>query len=223
MLNKLQTATLVRIMAVTNADTVPPVGFVDVLPLVNQVNSDNVATPHATIHNVPYLRLQGGANAIILDPKVGDIGICIFASRDISKVKNTKKQANPGSFRKYDWGDGMYIGGMLNGAPSQYVQFSAAGITLHSPAAIILEAPDIKLNATTVEINGSTSTTVTTPIFTVNGNTSLNGTLAQIGGGTATLSGSLTVTGDVTATGTSLHTHVHSGVSVGLSNTGAPI
>lgn len=203
MLNRLQTATLVQIMAVTNADAVTPVGFVDVLPLVNQVDSDNTATPHTTIHNVPYLRMQGGANAIILDPKVGDIGICIFASRDISKVKSTKKQGNPGSFRKYDWGDGMYIGGMLNGTPSQYVRFSAAGITLHSPTAIILEAPDIQLSASTVEINGSASTTITTPILTVNG--------------------AMAVTGVLTAQGTDLHTHTHGGGTIGPGTTGAPL
>lgn len=223
LLNRVQTATLVQIQAVTNSGGVSPVGFVDVLPLVNQIDSDGVATPHVTIHNVPYARIQGGGDAIILDPKVGDIGICVFASRDISKVKNTKARGNPGSFRKYDWGDGLYIGGVLNGTPTQYVQFSPAGIKLHSPAAIILEAPDIQLNAATIEINGTASTTITTPTFTVNGASVFNGTLSQTGGGASTMSGTLTTSGDVVAGGKSLKTHVHSGVSVGGANTGAPV
>ncbi len=222
-LAKMQTATLVRIESCTNSGGLSPVGFVDVTPLVNQLDGQGNPTPHVTIYNVPYFRLQGGANGVIIDPQKGDIGVAVFASRDISQVKTTKKQGNPGSHRQYSFADGMYLGGMLNGTPTQYIQFSAAGIKIHSPTAIILEAPDIQLNAATVEINGTTSTTVTTPTFTVNGATVLNGTVSQTGGGAATLSGSLAVTGDVTAQGTSVHTHKHGGVTTGAGQTGTPV
>jgi len=222
-LGKMQTATLVRVESCTNAGGVSPVGFVDVTPLVNQIDAQGNPTPHVTIHNVPYFRLQGGANGVIIDPVAGDIGVCVFASRDISKVKSTKKQANPGSFRQYSFSDGMYLGGMLNGTPTQYVRFSAAGIKIHSPTAVVLEAPDVQILAQTVEINASTSATVTTPTFTVNGATVLNGTVSQSGGGAATFSGSMTVDGDVTAQGTSVHNHVHGGVQPGGGNTGAPV
>ncbi len=154
-LSKMQTATLVRVESCTNDGALSPVGFVDVTPLVNQLDSQGNPTPHVIVHNVPYLRMQGGANAIIMDPQKGDIGVCVFASRDISKIKATKKQGNPGSFRQYSFSDGMYLGGMLNGTPTQYVQFSAAGIKMHSPIAIILDAPDIQLNAATATLSGS--------------------------------------------------------------------
>ena len=219
-LSKMQTATLVRVESCTNAGALSPVGLVDVTPLVNQLDGQGNPTPHVTIHNVPYLRLQGGANGIIMDPQKGDIGVCVFASRDISKIKATKKQGNPGSFRQYSFSDGMYLGGMLNGTPTQYVQFSAAGIKIHSPVAVVLDAPDIQLNAATVEINGTASTTVTTPTFTVNGATVLNGAISQTGGGAAQFSGSMTVTGDVTAQGTSVHNHTHPDAQGG--NTGPP-
>ena len=222
-LGKMQTATLVRIESCTNAGGLSPVGYVDVTPLVNQLDGQGNPTPHVTIYNVPYFRLQGGANGIIIDPQKGDIGVAVFASRDISQVKTTKKQGNPGSHRQYSFADGMYLGGMLNGTPTQYVQFSAAGIKIHSPVAVVLDAPDIQLNAATVEINGTTSTTVTTPTFTVNGATVLNGTISQTGGGAAQFSGSMSVTGDVTAVGVSLHNHVHGGVVPGGGNTGAPV
>lgn len=222
-LGKMQTATLVRVESCTNAGGVSPVGFVDVTPLVNQIDAQGNPTPHVTIHNVPYFRLQGGANGVIIDPAAGDIGVCVFASRDISKVKVTKKQANPGSFRQYSFSDGMYLGGMLNGTPTQYVQFSAAGIKIHSPTAVVLEAPDVQILAQTVEINASASATVTTPTFTVNGATTLNGTVSQTGGGAAHFTGDMTVDGDVTAQGTSVHNHVHGGVQPGGGNTGAPV
>ena len=227
-IGKLQTATLVKIEKCTNSGGLSPVGFVDVTPLVNQLDAAGNPTPHVTIFNVPYFRLQGGKNAIIIDPEPGDIGVAVFASRDITKVKATKGAANPGSFRQYSFADGLYLGGMLNAVPEQYVQFSTAGIRMHSPTKIKLDAPDIQLVADTVEIDAGTSTTVTTPIFTVNGNakingvTTLNGAVGQTGGGAATFSGSMAVTGDVTAQGTSVHTHTHGGVQPGGGSTGAP-
>lgn len=227
-LGKMQTATLVRIESCTNAGGLFPVGYVDVTPLVNQLDGQGNPTPHVTIYNVPYFRLQGGANGIIIDPQKGDVGVAVFASRDISQVKTTKKQGNPGSHRQYNFADGMYLGGMLNGTPTQYVQFNAAGIRIHSPTRVKIDAPDVLIEAHTVEINASTSTTVTTPTFTVNGDavvnghTTMAGGVAQTGGGAATFSGSMAVAGDVTAQGTSVHNHTHSGVQPGGGNSGPP-
>lgn len=225
-LAKMQTATLVRIESCTNSGGLSPVGYVDVTPLVNQLDGQGNPTPHVTIYNLPYFRLQGGANGVIIDPQKGDIGVAVFASRDISQVKATRKQGNPGSHRQYSFADGMYLGGMLNGTPTQYVQFSAAGICIHSPTQVKLDAPDVLIEAQTVEINASTSTTVTTPTFTVNGATTLNGPLSQgkgDAGGACEILGPLNVVNDVVGQGTSLHNHVHGGVQTGGGNTGAPV
>lgn len=207
-LAKMQTSTLVRIEKCTNNGGLSPVGFVDVTPLVTQIDGAGTPVPHVTIYNLPYFRLQGGANAIIIDPQPGDIGVAVFASRDISKVKSTKKQAPPGSFRQYSFSDGMYLGGMLNGTPTQYVQFNAEGITINSPALVNLVAPVIQLNAQTVTINASVSATVNTPTFIVNGDTQMNGTL--------------NATGNIVGDGISLNTHTHTGVEPGGGNTGGP-
>jgi len=81
----------------------------------------------------------------------------------------------------------------------------------------------------TVDVSGSLEATagdsavITAPTIELNGNVSVKGTFTQTGGGAANFSGSMTVTGDVTAQGTSLHTHVHSGVQSGGSNTGQPV
>ena len=144
-LAKVQTATLVQVQACSNDGGVSPVGTVDVLILVNQINSQGVPTPHVTMYSLPYLRFQGGANAVIMDPQPGDIGIAVFASRDITNVKSTKAQANPGSYRTHDFSDGLYLGGVLNGVPSQYLRFTAEGITFLSPTAITITAPAISI------------------------------------------------------------------------------
>lgn len=153
-IGKLQTATLVRIEACTNNGGLSPVGFVDVTPLVDQIDGAGVPTPHVTIYNVPYFRMQGGANAVIMDPQKGDIGLCVFASRDISKVKSTRKQAPPGSFRQYNFSDGLYVGGMLNGTPTQYIIFGDDGITIKSPTKVTLDAPAVDIVGTSLKHNG---------------------------------------------------------------------
>lgn len=148
LLSKIQTATLVRVVACSNNGGLAPVGTVDVSPCVNQVDSAGNSYPHTTIFNVPYLRIFGGnnGNGIILDPQPGDIGVAVFASRDISSVKNTQAPANPASARQYDFSDALYLGGMLNGGtPTQYIQFASDGIKIVSPAEISGKAPVIQL------------------------------------------------------------------------------
>jgi phage baseplate assembly protein gpV len=202
-LSRVATTTLVKIVAVTNDGTLSPVGFVDVQPLVNLMDGARKCYPHGVVHHLPYFRLQGGSNAIVIDPQVGDIGIAVFSSHDISTVKSTRAQANPGSARRFRMADGLYIGGVLNGAPVQYVQFTADGITLHSPTKITISAPDV----------------------TINGATTINGSLSQgtgTEGGGATMAGPVNVAGDVVAGGKSLTTHKHGGVQAGSGTTGAP-
>jgi hypothetical protein len=155
-LSKIAGATLVQVKLVTNDDEDSSVGFVDVLPLINQVDGAGNAFQHDVVHGLPYFRLQGGTNAVILDPQVGDIGLAVFADRDISSVIENRaniatngKPVNPGSSRISDWADGLYIGGFLNGTPVQYVQFNSDGITVKTPNSVNINAGgDVTVNAT---------------------------------------------------------------------------
>ena len=133
MIAEMQTVALVEVIGVSNDGGVSPVGTVDVRPLVHQMGGNRTAVPHGVIYKIPYMRLQGGANAIILDPQVGDIGMCGFCSRDSSTVVATRKAALPASLRKYNWSDGLYIGGFLNAVPTQYIRFSDDGIGIVTP------------------------------------------------------------------------------------------
>jgi len=220
-LRTISSARLVEVKAVTNAGSVSPVGFVDVLPLVNQLDGSDNAMPHGVIHNLPYFRLQGGANAVIIDPQIGDIGVAIVEDRDISSIKANRGPANPGSKRIFDMADGLYLGGFLNGAPSQYVRFSASGIEIVSPTQIRMAAPTIVLQAdNTIGLTAGSQITNSAPAVEIDGQmTQGEGPL----GGNASMQGPLTVVNDVTAQGTSVHTHKHGGVQTGGGNTGVPI
>lgn len=208
-LSRLQTAIPVRVEACTNNGDLSPVGFVDVTPLVNQVDAAGNPTPHVTIYNVPYSRIQGGASAVIIDPKKGDIGVAVFASRDISKIKATRDQGNPGSGRQYSFSDAMYLGGILNGVPTQFVQFADAGITIKSPQLVKLEAPNVSIACQTLAVQATSAVNITTPTLT------LNGAMHVTGAGT--------FDGDVSAQGTSVHTHKHGAVQPGSGVSGVPV
>jgi hypothetical protein len=121
------TVKVVKVIAVHAAGGLAVGGTVDVQPLTNQIDGQGNSTPHGTVFGLPYIRLQGGANAVIIDPVAGDIGLAVIADRDISAVKSKRGQANPGSFRRFDMADGIFLGGILNAVPEQYVEFIADG------------------------------------------------------------------------------------------------
>lgn len=146
-IGRLATTTLAKVLAVTNSGGVSAVGFVDVQPLVNQTDGAGQPTAHGQVNNLPYFRTQGGTNAIILDPQVGDIGLVVFCSRDISSVKTTKAQANPASRRRFDWADGIYVGGVLNGVPQNYLGFSSTGITIVTLNNLTINAANCTLDS----------------------------------------------------------------------------
>ena len=203
--SRIQTVTLVRVVK-TKSGGLAPVGLVDVQPLVAQISGDGTVTPHGIIYNVPYFRLQGGGNAVIIDPEPGDIGMCGFCSRDISSVKQNKAPSAPQSRRRFDYSDGLYFGGFLNGTPAQYIMFSKGGIKLFSPGNIEMEAANIRLKA-----QGGVSSTSQT--FQANTKTT-----AKFTGG-----GGISSDGDVKAKDVSLLNHPHSGVQPGSGQSGKPI
>lgn len=130
--NRASTATLARVVKVTSQPgSLGEVGRVDVLPLVNQVDGRGNPVKHTTVYSLPYFRYQGGGNAVIIDPRVGDVGLVVFADRDISSVKSSKQQSNPGSRRRFDMSDGIYVGVCLGGSdPDQYIRFTDTGLEI---------------------------------------------------------------------------------------------
>ncbi len=151
---RLSTSGIVKIIAVDDPGGVALAGRVDVQPMVNQLDGSLVQWPHGIIYSLPYFRLQGGASAIVITPTVGDIGVALYADRDISTVKATRDFGPPGSLRRFDMADGMYFGGILNAAPTQYILLNADGITLTSPTGVIINA-ESTINGNT-DINGDT-------------------------------------------------------------------
>ena len=124
------------------------VGYVQALPLVNDMDAQGNAVDVAIIPSLPYFRLQGGKVAVITDPVVGDIGVAVFAQKDTSNVvAGTNEPVQAGSFRKFSMSDGWYIGGFLNQAPETFLELKQDG------TAILTANSGVTINGN-VTING---------------------------------------------------------------------
>ena len=135
-------------------DTLAPIGRCSVRPLVQQVDGNNNVYGRGEIINVPYLRVQGGKNAVVLDPVVGDVGLCGFCERDISMVKRTGAEAAPNTRRQYSLNDAVYMFTMMSGTPEQFVHFKNSGIDIKSTGDININGLVIKPNGQLVLANG---------------------------------------------------------------------
>ena len=152
-LGQVRTSIPVKVISVTPFNGTALSGVVQVQPLINQVDGQGNSVPHGNLFQIPYLRIQGGTNAIIMDPSVGDIGLMAVCDRDISSFKANGAQANPGSERSFDFSDGVYLFGFPTQPPLQYIEFTPAGINLISTSAVNITAPGgLLVNGTPVTV-----------------------------------------------------------------------
>ena len=185
---------------------------VSVKPMVDGFTGGGDRIPSGVISGIPVWRLQRGASAVIMPPVVGDIGLIAICDRDITAVKATKDAALPGSNRTHSYSDAIYLGGVLNAEPSQYVKFTNDGIDIVSPLVV-------QVNGNTVVVNADEKISLNAPIIEANGQlTQGSGSYA----GNATFGGTLTATGEITGNGIHLSTHKHGGVESGSSTTQGP-
>lgn len=152
MMNKeLNTAIPVKVTKVMAGDG--SVGYVQALPLVNDMDAQGNAVDVPIIPSLPYFRLQGGKVAVITDPIVGDIGIAVFAQKDTSNVvAGTSEPVQAGTFRKFSMSDGWYIGGFLNQNPETFLQLNQDG------TAILTANSGVTINGN-VTVNGTITST----------------------------------------------------------------
>lgn len=185
---------------------------VSVKPMVEGFTGGGDRIPSSVISGVPVWRLQRGASAVIMTPVAGDIGLIAICDRDITAVKATQESALPGSNRTHSYSDSIYLGGVLNAEPSQYVKFANDGIDIVSPLVV-------QVNGNTVVVNADDKISLNAPIIEANGQlTQGSGSYA----GNATFGGTITATGEVTGNGIHLSTHKHGGVETGGGQTSTP-
>lgn len=151
MIGTIHTAQLVLVTAV-DAST----ETCSIQPLVMMIDANNNTYERGIIENVPFFRLQGGSNAVICNPKVGDIGLAVFCERDISMVKRNRGKAIPNSHRPYDINNAVYMGSYLTSAPTQYIEFLDSGMNIKTTGDININGMTIKSDGTIITRGGVT-------------------------------------------------------------------
>jgi hypothetical protein len=198
-------------------------GFVDVQPVVSQVDGGGQSMQHSIIYGIPFMRTYGSVNALIMDPVKGDIGYITVCDRDVSafwksavgqgqtgglggntNTTTSTSSAGPGtsgpggilpaSRRRFSPSDSVYIGGVLNQTPKQYVTFTSTGMQL----------ADMNGNKMTLDKSGASNSSTgagfgsgaATGASATNTNTGINGlwTNDNYGNSTYLTNGSLTLT-----------------------------
>lgn len=231
------THTVVKVIAVDAGGT-GETGFVDVVNLVQQLDGNNQGIPNQPIYRLPYFRLQGGLNAVVIDPRVGDLGLAAFAMRDITKVKAEKTETAPPSRRQYDQSDGLYIGGFLNGAPKQWIEFLDNGINVvatgdvnvTTPATVNVDAGgDINATCTNLSVACAAAKIETSSLDVDSPISAFTGAITALS--VTTTGGSMTPTGIQDNDGTlsalrdayNGHTHVSGAEGAPTSTTDKPV
>lgn len=189
---------IVRVIAVKGS---APNLTVDVMPLVLPTDITGAALENSPVYGCPVFRLQRGVSAVIMNPVVGDIGLLAVCDKDTTLVRANRKAMIPGSQRKHSKSDGVYLGGLINAEPTQYVEFADAAINIVSPRQVNVTAPVAKVTA-------STSVTFDTPTAHFTGNVTADGDITDNSG---TQSASLKSLRDAY----DAHTHPVSGVETG--------
>lgn len=167
-----RTAIPLKVVAVHPGTGSPPtIGTVDVQPQVQAVDGTGKLWSEAVRYGVPFCRIQAGNTAIVVDPTVGDIGLGVVNDRDISSVLASAGLAGPGSARKHNLSDLVYVMSIISAAPiTQYIVANASGITLLSPQTITIQGQQINLvgpvNQTNGDVTLQTQVTVPTVIAT---------------------------------------------------------
>ncbi|HEI6730329.1 TPA: phage baseplate protein [Yersinia enterocolitica] len=166
----------IRLATVTAVRGTAPNLIVDVLPLVAEVrSSDRTIIQGSQIYNIPVWRLQRGGSAIIMDPVAGDIGLIAVSDVDISVARYARKESVPGSLRTHSQSDAIYFGGVLNGQPTQFIEFADSELNITSPN-------PVNITCSKANITAPDGVEMQTPLLHVSGNITADGNITDNAG-----------------------------------------
>lgn len=185
--------------------------ILDVMPMLSMLDNEGQAVDHAQISNIPYVRQQAGDYGIILDPKIGDKGLVVFASRDISNVVANRTKHIPASYRKHSISDAVYIGSLLNEEPKTWLKITEGNLEMglasmpkQSPTTFIrVQNQDVEIslsNGSNIKIKDN-QINIKASDITIEGNVHVVGDMQ--------VTGSVQTTGDAVIQGISFTGHVH--------------
>lgn len=174
--------------------------------------------------------LKRGGNVTPDDRRKHSLSDCIAIPGLYSFADQSPAENNDDVLLQYD-GSNVRLkpGGNAEIETSATIHAETPALSAECDTAEIKASESISAECNTAEITANTSTEITSPITTINGNVQINGSLTWTGsatgesGGPAKFSSGVeNESGDITSSGISLETHVHGGVEPGGSTTDGP-
>ena len=163
----------INIVTVTAVRGTAPNLVVDALPLVAETKSeDGSIIRGAQVYNIPVWRLQRGGSAIIMNPVVGDIGMIAICDNDISVARANRKESVPGSKRTHSRSDAIYLGGLLNTEPTQFIEFADGAINITTPN-------PVNVNCSKATVVAPDGVEITTPLAHFSGDIKADGDITD--------------------------------------------
>lgn len=176
-----------------------------VVPCVTALTTDGRVIPRAQVASVPVMQFGGGGFVLNFNLKAGDFGWLHANDRDTSNFLQSFRTSPPNTLRLHSFQDGVFIPEVMRGWVLAGEDSEAAVLqTLDGVTRVAVDVGRIKLTS------GASTVTVTPDGVTVES-------------AAVTINGPTTITGGLTVDGIVFGTHVHSGVTPGGANTGAPV
>lgn len=170
--------------------------YVSAQPMIMLGTTDGRKIRRAQIARVPVLNIGGGGFLLSFPIDPGDLGWIKASDRDYSLFMQGFAEEWPNTRRMHSFQDSVFIPHMMRPWTLDADDIDSAVLqSADGTKRISIGAANITVTAPTVIINAATTQVL----------------------------GNMEVDGDVTASGVSLTTHVHSGVTAGGANTGAPV
>lgn len=250
LINTINTCEVVKVVTVYANGSGGTTGYVDVEPLVSQLDAYGNALPQVPLYHLPFSRVQGGIAAIVIDPTPGDLGFAVYTKYDSTNVKEEQEETvPPGSYRLFDRANGIYVPGILNKAPEIFLELDQENrATLTAPESVTINTKnltinadeDVRINCNRFNVYARGYSGINAPSWgfdtwdgTGTGTGTMRANITQIGtwsrtgaltqNGNITQTGSISSTGDHVAGSISLNGHRHGGVETGGGTTGGPV
>lgn len=171
----------------------------DVQTAISIVSATGETINGPFLKNVPVKTIGGGGFAVYFPLQKGDTGWVMFADKDISIFRQSRKISPPNTYRQHDLADAVFIPDVMN-----------------TPQV----AEDDKSKLVLQTLSGGIKLTLDSAGINIKGNTAIDGNLTV--SGKIEASGDITSGGDIVAGTISLKQHIHGGVTSGSGTTGTP-
>lgn len=111
---------------------------VDVEPLIQQLTNENQPIDTAIVYGLLVQHIQHGTCAIIIKPKIGDVGTAKICHKDISGFKKAGgKKAPPLHTQSNSYSNAIFeIGSTFAETPVTYITVENDKVTIHSKDAV---------------------------------------------------------------------------------------